>query len=144
MGPNDENEPFDGERLHFAAQEGDLDEVKRLVAEGCDINAFDELGKTPLHYAAERERFEVARYLLEQGADVNAHHEPSIGNTPLSEIAGSCSLRRATLLVDSGADPTIPGWMQLTALHRAEKRTRGEGPQVYQLLVRAAKARRGT
>ncbi len=128
--------------LHSAAQDGDLDLVKRLLAEGHDINAFDELGKTPLHYAVEGEQFDVARYLIEHGADVNAHHEPSIGNTPLGEVSGNCSLRIAKLLVDSGADPTIPGWMQLNALHRAEKRKRGDGPLVYELLVRASKKHR--
>jgi ankyrin repeat protein len=139
MDAMDERDPFHGERLHFAAQDGDLGQVRRLLSEGLDINAFDDLGKTPLHYAVEKERFEVAQYLIEHGADVNARHEPSAGNTPLAEIAGNCSLRIAKLLVDSGADPTIPGWMQLNALHRAEKRKRGDGPGVYELLVRASK-----
>lgn len=130
---------FQADRLHFAAQDGNLDQVRRLLSEGRDVNAFDELGKTPLHYAVEKEHFEVAQWLIEHGADVNARHEPSVGNTPLAEVAGSCSLRIAKLLVDSGADPTIPGWMQLTALHRSEKRTQGEGPQVHALLLRAAK-----
>lgn len=143
MDTNDEDDPYHGERLHFAAQDGDLGRVKRFLSEGCDINAFDELGKTPLHYAVEKERFEVAQYLIEQGADVNAHHEPSVGNTPLAEIAGNCSLRIAKLLVDAGADPTITGWMQINALHRAKDRKRGDGPQVYELLVRASKRRHG-
>jgi ankyrin repeat protein len=128
----------DPERLHEAVQDGDLDEVRRLVADGDDVNAFDDLGKTPLHYAVDREHVDVARYLIEHGADVNARHEPSLGNTPLGEVAASCSYVIAKLLVDVGADPTIPGWMQLTALDRARKRKRGDGPEVYELLARAA------
>jgi ankyrin repeat protein len=122
----------------MAAQDGDLDEVRRLVAEGGDVNGFDDLGKTPLHYAVEREHVEVARHLIEHGADVNARHEPSLGNTPLAEVAATCSHVIAKVLVDAGADPTIPGWMQLTALDRARKRKRGDGPAVHELLMRAA------
>ena len=40
----------------------------------------------------------------------------------------------AKLLVDAGADPTVPGWMQLTALHQSENRKRGDGPRVHELL----------
>jgi len=56
----------DPERLHAAAQEGDLDEVRRLVSEGEDVNAFDELGKTPLHYAVDS-----LRLVFIQGADLS-------------------------------------------------------------------------
>jgi ankyrin repeat protein len=137
----DDDDVF-GTELHFAAQDGSLQRVKELLANGYDINAFDEIGKTPLHYAVESERFEVASYLIEHGADVNAHHEPTIGNTPLREVAGSCSLRMARLLIDAGADPAIPGWMQLTALDKARDRRKGEGPRVYELFVSVAKGPR--
>ena len=50
----------------------------------------------------------------------------------------------AQLLVDSGADPTIPGWMQLSALDKAHGRKRGDGPTVYELLVAARRGRRPT
>jgi len=86
----------------------------------------------------DREHVDVAQHLIEHGADVNARHEPSLGNTPLAEVAATCSHVIAKMLVDAGADPTIPGWMQLTALDRARKRKRGDGPAVYELLVRAA------
>ena len=139
------NEDLSGEGLggdlHFAAQDGDLARVQQLVARGDDVNAFDDLAKTPLHYAVEFERFEIAEFLIQHGADVNARDEPSIGNTPLREVAETCSLRMARLLIDAGADPTIPGWMQLTALHKARNRKRGEGPSVYELLKRAAQTR---
>jgi ankyrin repeat protein len=42
---------YEKERLHFAAQDGDLESVKTLVNMGYPINAFDKISKTPLHYA---------------------------------------------------------------------------------------------
>jgi hypothetical protein len=52
-------------------------------------------------------------------------------------VAAECSLAVAQLLVDAGADPRIPGWMQLTALHKAEGRRDEEGQRVYALLKKA-------
>jgi ankyrin repeat protein len=125
--------------LHDAAQAGNIEEVKRLLDEGCQPNEFDDLGKTPLHYAAEGRNLEMMKLLIDSGASVNAHDERVIGNTPLGEIAGNCSYEVAKLLIDSGADPTVPGWMQLTALHKARDRKRPEGLRVRQLLEQAAK-----
>lgn len=54
-------------------------------------------------------------------------------------IAGNCDFEVAKLLINAGANPTIPGWMQITALHRAKTRKKPEGQRVYQLLLDAAK-----
>jgi hypothetical protein len=83
----------------------------------------------------------VAAFLIDHGAAVNAQHEPSIGDTPLGEVAGSCSYKMASLLVAAGADPTMRGWMQLNALDRAKGRKRGDGPRVYALLVQSGSRR---
>jgi ankyrin repeat protein len=138
---------FERERLHQAAEAGDLPVVENLVSHGCEINAFDELGKTPLHYAVLREHFAVIEYLLRHGADVNAHDERVIGNTPLGEAAGTCSVQLAQLLLNFGADPSLRGWMQLNALDRAKVRKRKEGTgsagqAIYQLLEEAARTRK--
>lgn len=139
-----EDEWFEREQLHFAAGDGDLDRVKELVAQGYDVNRFDEdLCLTPLHHAVRGEYSEVSRFLLENGADVNAHDEKQIGNTPLGDVAATCSYQMAELLVLSGADPTIPGWMRLTALDRAKERKDDEGRKVYELLKRTAKTKYG-
>jgi hypothetical protein len=47
----------------------------------------------------------------------------------------------AAILVEAGADPTIPGWMQSTALDRARDRKKEEGRRVYDLLLETAKRR---
>jgi ankyrin repeat protein len=130
---------FEREELHFAVQQNDLDRVKELVLAGSGVNLFDDIGCTPLHYACRSEFFPIADFLVEHGADVNAHDEPSIGNTPLGDIAGSCSVAMAEWLLEHKADPSIRGWMQLNALDRAERRKREEGRKVYSLLQKAAK-----
>jgi ankyrin repeat protein len=129
----------DREALGVAAQAGDLTRVKELVALGCPLDEFDDLGKTPLHHAVENEHEDVVAFLIESGADLNAHDERVIGNTPLGEVAGRCSLAMARLLLDAGADPTIRGWMQLSALDRARNRRRGDGPRVYELMLKFAR-----
>ena len=51
-----EHEPWEvtfvRDQLHFAAQDGNVEEVQRLLAAGYQLDRFDEIGKTPLHYAA--------------------------------------------------------------------------------------------
>ncbi len=129
---------FEKEQLHFAAQDGLVERVKDLLSKGSDPNAFDEISKTPLHYAAEQGHIEVMKLLIEAGADVNAHEEAKIGNTPLREVADQCSYEVAKVLIDAGADPTIPGWMQITALDVSKKRLKPEGKRVHELLEKAA------
>jgi ankyrin repeat protein len=118
---------FEEQRLHRAADAGDLAAVQELLRLGRDVNAFDEIGKTPLHYAVLGEHFEIVDWLLRHGAKINAQDERVIGDTPLGEAASSCSLRMARLLITAGADPTVRGWMHLNALDRAQSRKRSEG-----------------
>lgn len=128
------------EMLHFAAGDGDLRKVRELVESGYDINAFDEgLSFTPLHHAVKGGHIEVVKYLLSVGADVNAQEEEKIGETPLGEVSANCSYEMAELLVKAGANPTILGWMQLTALDHARGRKKEEGRRVYELLLNTAK-----
>jgi ankyrin repeat protein len=134
------NDNIQKDLLHFAASDGDLDKVKDLVQKGFDVNAFDEiLSFTPLHYAIKGRHIEVAKYLISVGADVNAHHLEKIGETPLGEVAANCSYEIAELLVKAGANPTIPGWMKITALQRASERKKEEGKQVYKLLLEVSR-----
>jgi ankyrin repeat protein len=130
---------FEREQLHDAAREGDLERVKSFLAHGDDINAFDDTSRTPLHHAIENENLIVAQFLLESGADVNAHEEAKSGDTPLGTIATHCSLAAARILIEAGANPTIPGWMGITPLDRVKQRTDPEGSAVQDLLARATK-----
>lgn len=51
-------------------RKGDLVEAKRLIADGVDINATDEHGKTALMRAVHNNEIEIAKVLISIGADV--------------------------------------------------------------------------
>jgi len=138
----DSQDGLERERLHFAAGKGDMALVKHLLAQGAPVNTFDDLGKTPLHYAVAKNHLRVAKLLLAAGANIDATDESKAGNTPLGDVAGNCSLEVAEFLLNHGADPTIPGSMQLTALHRALQRKRGDGPAVVHRMLEAIKQRK--
>jgi len=69
--------------LCAAAAAGDIDELRRLLARGIDINRADYDGRTALHLAASEGRGEAIAYLLERGAD--ATKLDRWGNTPLDD-----------------------------------------------------------
>ncbi len=134
---------FQRGQLHRAAREGDLSRVKKLLQAKYPVHRFDQSGKTPLHYAVEAGQLAIVDRLIKAGAKVNAHDERVIGNTPLCDNVMACSYEMAKRLIDAGADPTIPGWMQLNALDRAQERKDSDARKVQQLLREAADRRRG-
>jgi len=56
-------------RLLLAVHRGSEDEVKRLLAQGVDVNGADADGMTPLMASAMKGHTAVSRLLLESGAD---------------------------------------------------------------------------
>jgi ankyrin repeat protein len=56
-----------------AIKQGDLEEVKRLVKEGADVNAKDCFKYTTLILACCYKYFEIAHFLIDNGADINAY-----------------------------------------------------------------------
>ncbi len=92
--------------MHYAALDGDLSEVRRLLAAGADPGAADDTGWTPLHFAAQGQHATVAQALLVAGANVDARD--SHGNTPLSKAVFKCDGVRGDLIAllrSHGADP---------------------------------------
>ena len=69
--------------LCWAASEGDVDGLRRLIAEGSDPGAADYDGRTPLHLAAAEGRSEVVELLLSHG--VRAAPQDRWGMTPLDD-----------------------------------------------------------
>jgi ankyrin repeat protein len=136
MGKSQHDDWFERERLHRAAEDGDLPEVERLVNAAGLPEVFDDISYTPLHYAVRGEHYKVAEFLLSKGANVNAHETERAGDTPLAVAARGENPEMAELLLEHGADPDIPGWMAITARTRAKKRTDEEGRKISALIER--------
>jgi tetratricopeptide (TPR) repeat protein len=67
--------------LHDYAAAGDIDQVKRLVTDGANLDAKDKSGRTPLHYAAFANRKGMVELLVTWGANHNTKDKD--GFTPL-------------------------------------------------------------
>lgn len=87
--------------LHVAAQEGDLQKVKSLIAKGSDVNVGNQSGLTPLHLAAVRGHKDVVVLLILKGANVNATDK--IGITPLNWAARAAHYDVVELLIRHGS-----------------------------------------
>ena len=88
-----------------AAQKGDMESLKKLLAEGADINVKDVAFYTPLMAAIYSGKTEAALYLIEQKADINA--QDHFGVTPLMLAALYNNMEVATKLLEAGANPEI-------------------------------------
>lgn len=91
--------------LHYAAANGNIAEVVRLLREGAEANAIDRNGWSPLHFASQANSASVTEVLLNAGASHSL--KDSHGNTPLFR-AVFCSQgcgEVIALLRAAGADP---------------------------------------
>jgi ankyrin repeat protein len=99
-----EHDEFGRTAIHYAAANGDVDEVARLLAAGADPGEADNVGFTPLHFAAQEQHPPVIGLLLAAGADVQAADR--WGNTPLWRAVFTAHGDAATsvTLLAAGAD----------------------------------------
>jgi ankyrin repeat protein len=91
--------------LYRAIHIGDLDQIKRHLYWGTEINQAGPDGDYPLHVAARKGRVVIARELLQKGAAVNQANED--GRTPLQValIAGKTQLARVLVAEGAKDDP---------------------------------------
>jgi len=73
------------EEFFKAAEKGKVEEIRRFVESGVDVNVAKSWGETALHRAAKKDRLEAVRYLVDAGADVEKATDK--GRTPLFEAA---------------------------------------------------------
>jgi serine/threonine-protein phosphatase 6 regulatory ankyrin repeat subunit B len=103
-----------------------LDEIKKLVEQGADVNAKDAAGQTFLHNLVMRRSDDLVdkiKYLIEQKIDIDAKN--NLGNTPLHLAAfpPHGSLEVVKLLVENGADVNAKNHDEQTPLYAAAQMT---------------------
>jgi len=92
--------------LHRAVDNDDIEAVRKLLAEGTDVNARDANGRVALHEAAYKAPAALVQLLISHGADVNARDND--GESPLDRAfvrEGREGI--IELLLRSGAQPAI-------------------------------------
>ncbi len=90
--------------LLFAAQYGDAESAKLLIAAGADLKAAASDGTGALVIAAHVGQTGVAEVLLQAGADANA---AGAGYSALHVAAAAGDLAMAKALLDHGANPNV-------------------------------------
>jgi cytohesin len=104
--------------IHDAAKKGNLEAVKKHLADGADVNAKDDaFGTTPLHRAAYYGHKEIVVLLIAAETDVNPKNV--LGTTPLHQAAARGHKEVVELLIAADADVNAKkkdGW---TPLHSA-------------------------
>ncbi|XP_068239350.1 ankyrin-1-like isoform X3 [Palaemon carinicauda] len=99
--------------LHYAVWQRYPEAAEFLIAEGCDINARDEIGYTALHLSAEHGYTEMMQVLLKHNAQVNFNIPPEdedefptdAGDEPLRLALKHDHFDAAKLLLEHGANP---------------------------------------
>ncbi|MCP4385760.1 MAG: c-type cytochrome [Hyphomicrobiales bacterium] len=109
--------------LHDAANNGDVEQVRQLIADGEDVNAIDQRG-TPLHGAALNGHLEVAELLVAEGAKVD-EAVGTIGWAPLHMAAFGGSEGVVALLIANAAQIDVRDSSENTPLNLAAQKGHG-------------------
>jgi ankyrin repeat protein len=89
--------------LHAAAASGDVEEIKRLIADGERPNIQDSNSRTPLHVAVFRKHPAAVRALIGLGADVNALDAQRYDILTIAAVQNDLDI--LTIALEAGANP---------------------------------------
>uniref|UniRef100_A0AAR5QHX1 GA-binding protein subunit beta-1 n=2 Tax=Dendroctonus ponderosae TaxID=77166 RepID=A0AAR5QHX1_DENPD len=105
-----------GKQLHKFASEGNIREVRALLAQGSPFIS-DWLGTSPLHLAAQNNNVEVCEALLKGGILKDARNK--VDRTPLHLAAYEGHYGTTETLLKHGADINCKDMLNMTPLHWA-------------------------
>jgi ankyrin repeat protein len=91
--------------LHRAAANGDVAQIKTLLAQGANPNARDSSGRTPLHVAAFGSHYDAVRALVAGGGDINALEHRRYDVITIAAVKND--VRMVKLALDLGGDPKL-------------------------------------
>ena len=108
----------EGDDLFAAIAEGDLAAMRKLIADGADVNQRNAQTETPLMAAAYAGNTEALKLLIEAKADVNA--KKNDGGTALLGAAFFAQPESLKALIAAGADTNVKGARGETPLSLVE------------------------
>ena len=118
------------DNLVYSASNGDVDNVRKLLDQGVDVNAKESLiGCTALVAASQGDHLDVVQLLLARGANPNipGNVDGIEGYTALIVAAEHGNAEMVRILIGKGADVNMKNEVDYTALSTVnEKLTRGQ------------------
>jgi ankyrin repeat protein len=97
----------EGDRLLTAGRQGELEEVRKLLKNGSEVDYKDLAGFSTLHFAAWKGHADVVAELLRAGAEIDAKNNYP-GLTPLHRACQNGHLAVVRALLESGANKDLP------------------------------------
>ncbi|EAX88855.1 ankyrin repeat protein, putative [Trichomonas vaginalis G3] len=119
IAPKEYNWEPDRTVLHFASENGNLRLVRSLIECGCDKEAKNSNGCTPLIYASQNGKLEVVQYLISVGANKEAKND--FGSTPLIWASRNGKLGVVQYLISIGTNKEAKDNSGLTPLKYASQ-----------------------
>ena len=126
--------------LHSAAEEGDIEFLKKALSKGIPLDSPDRYNQTPLIHAARKKKIGALKFLITHGADINAKtsHE---GLTSLHLFAMAGALKICRFLIENGADIHTKdnydrGVLELVCTAEDRKRNKEKKREERLLLIR--------
>jgi ankyrin repeat protein len=110
LGPDADGQPFvkGGTALHYAANDGKLRLIQKLIDCGADINASNACWfRSVLSWAANNARIETIRFLVDRGAratSLDALHAAAWGGSARGKGKEREYAKSLELLIEGGAD----------------------------------------